>query len=194
MYLISGLGNPHSKFVGTRHNVGFMVADRLVTGTEGKFESICQSLVSKIRRCKRKVLIAKPQTYMNHSGTAIRALMDWHSLEHSELLVIYDDVDIPFGRIRLRERGGSGGHKGMNSIIAALGSKEFSRLRIGIGKSGPKSDLSSFVLDEFDQKERKLLNTILDSVVEIVDSILLHGMGKSMTNYNKLENTNLRLN
>jgi len=194
LYLISGLGNPHNKFTGTRHNVGFMVADRLVTGAEGKFESICQSLVSKTRRCKRTVLIAKPQTYMNHSGTSIRALMDGHSLEHSELLVIYDDVDIPFGRIRLRERGGSGGHKGMNSIIAALGSKEFARLRIGIGKSGSKPDLSSFVLDEFDKKERKLLNTILDFSVEIVDSILLHGMGKSMTNYNKLEATNLQLN
>ncbi len=185
MFLITGLGNPDRRFAGTRHNVGFMVADRLVASARGDFGSVGQALVAIIRRCKRQVLVAKPQTYMNRSGTAVRRLMEWKSLEFSELLVIYDDVDLPFGRIRLRPRGGSGGHNGMKSIIGELGSQEFARLRVGIGREGPETDLSSFVLDVFDEEEREELDRVLDFALKTVGSILIHGIEKSMARFNR---------
>ena len=112
-------------------------------------------------------------------------MLEWKNLDYSELLVIYDDVDLPFGRIRLRARGGSGGHNGMRSIISELGSQEFARLRIGIGREGPGADLSSFVLDVFDEGERERLDRILEFVLRVVDSILVNGIEKSMTLYNR---------
>lgn len=162
-----------------------MVADQLVAAGGGDFGSLHQALVASTRLCKRQVLVAKPQTYMNRSGKAIRQLLEWRSLEYSELLVIYDDVDLPFGRIRLRARGGSGGHNGMRSIIAELGSQEFARLRIGIGRKDPEPDLSSFVLEVFDEDERERLDCILEFVLRAVASILVNGIEKSMTLYNR---------
>ena len=138
-----------------------------------------------IRRCKHRVVVAKPQTYMNRSGTAIRRLLKWQQLELKDLLVVYDDVDLPFGQIRLRTGGGSGGHKGMNSIIAELASQDFARLRIGIGRKTRESDLSSFVLDVFDQEEMESLDGVLDFTLQAVDSILIHGIEKSMARYNQ---------
>ena len=162
-----------------------MVADRLVAAAGGDFGSLHRALVAMIQRCERRVLVAKPQNYMNRSGKVIRQLLEWRRLEYSELLVIYDDVDLPFGRIRLRARGGSGGHNGMRSIIAELGSQDFARLRIGIGRKGPEPDLSSFVLDMFDEDERERLDSILKFVLRAVDSILVDGIEKSMTLYNR---------
>ena len=185
MYLIAGLGNPDRRFEGTRHNIGFMTAERLVAAAGTGFIEQHHSLVSMIRRCKHRVVVAKPQTYMNRSGTAVRRLMNWQQLELKDLLVVYDDVDLPFGRIRLRTGGGSGGHNGMNSIIAELASQDFARLRIGIGRETRESDLSSFVLDVFDQEETKSLDDVLDFTLQAVDSILIHGIEKSMARFNQ---------
>ena len=185
MYLIAGLGNPDKRFLSTRHNIGFMAADRLVAGAGTGFVARHYALISMLRRCKRQVLVAKPQTYMNRSGVAIRRLMQWQQLKLEELLVVYDDVDLPFGQLRLRVGGGSGGHNGMNSIIAELASQEFARLRIGIGREMRESDLSSFVLDVFDDEEMESLDHVLDFTLQAVDSILIHGMEKSMARFNR---------
>ena len=185
MYLIAGLGNPDRRFESTRHNIGFMAADRLAAAAGAGYVAQHHSLVSMIRRCKRRVVVAKPQTYMNRSGAAIRRLMEWKQLELKDLLVVYDDVDLPFGRLRLRVGGGSGGHNGMNSIIAELASQEFARLRIGIGRETRESDLSSFVLDVFDKEEMESLDNVLDFTLQAVDSILVHGIEKSMARFNQ---------
>ena len=185
MYLIAGLGNPDRRFENTRHNIGFMAADRLVGTAGAGFVAQHDSLVSMIRRCKHRVVVAKPQTYMNRSGAAVRKLMKRQQLELEDLLVVYDDVDLPFGRIRLRPGGGSGGHNGMNSIIAELASQEFARLRIGIGRAAREPDLSSFVLDVFDQEEMESLDDVLDFTLQAVDSILIHGIEKSMARFNE---------
>ena len=185
MYLIAGLGNPDRRFENTRHNIGFMAADRLVAAAGAGFVAQHHSLVSMIRRCKHQVVVAKPQTYMNRSGVAVRRLMEWQQLELQDLLIVHDDVDLPFGRLRLRTGGGSGGHNGMNSIIAELASQEFGRMRIGIGKATRESDLSSFVLDVFDKEEMESLDTVLDFTLQAVDSILIHGIEKSMARFNQ---------
>lgn len=185
MHLIAGLGNPDRRFENTRHNVGFMVVDRLAARAGIDFVQKHRALVALIRRCNRRVLLAKPQTYMNRSGTAVRKLMNWQRVEMKDLLVIYDDVALPFGTLRLRPAGGSGGHNGMNSIIEELESREFARLRIGIGRASREPDLSSFVLDEFDEEETQALDQVLDCTLEAVDSILVHGMEKSMARFNQ---------
>ncbi len=185
MYLIAGLGNPDRRFEDTRHNIGFMAADRLVAAAGSGFVGQQDSLVCMIRRCKQRVVVAKPQTYMNRSGTAVGRIMRLHQLELSDLLVVYDDVALPFGRIRLRPEGGSGGHNGMNSIIAELASQEFARLRIGIGRAAREPDLSSFVLDVFDEEEMESLDNVLDLTLQAVDSILIHGTERTMARFNR---------
>ena len=162
-----------------------MAADRLVAAAGAGFVAQHHSLVSMIRRCKHQVVVAKPQLYMNRSGAAVRRLMEWQQLELQDLLVVYDDVDLPFGRLRLRTGGGSGGHNGMNSIIAELASQEFARMRIGIGRATRESDLSSFVLDVFDKEEMEWLDPVLDFTLQAVDSILIHGIEKSMARFNQ---------
>src|SRR5215471_9413566 len=185
MFLIVGLGNPGAEYAGTRHNLGFMLIDKLAataTATVKRNES--QSLVGNALIEDQRVLLAKPQTYMNLSGDAVGSLLARHELANGSLIVISDDLALPFGSIRLRQRGSAGGHNGLRSIISAIGSDEFMRLRIGIQPEHPLSDAKRFVLDEFSRTERELLPEILERAAEALRSVLRDGIAKAMSLHN----------
>ena len=187
MKLIVGLGNPGSEYERTRHNVGFLLIDKLavdVSVTVKRRE--CRSLVgSGVIEGQRSKLV-KPHTFMNLSGEAVACLIAKDELAEVDrsLIVISDDLALPFGTIRLRARGSAGGHNGLKSIIAALGTNEFIRLRIGIQPEHPVSDAKQFVLDEFAAVERRALKEILERGADAVRSVLRDGIAKAMSLYN----------
>ncbi len=161
--LLVGLGNPGQKYQRTRHNVGFMVIDELVRHFRlRKYHERCLSHIYKVKVGGREIVLAKPQTFMNNSGRAVENLLEEFSLEPSQMLVIYDDLDLPLGSMRLRLKGGSGGHRGMESIISAVGTESFPRLRIGIGRPKSKGDVVDYVLSPFGKEEQELLSRVLD--------------------------------
>jgi peptidyl-tRNA hydrolase, PTH1 family len=187
MNLIVGLGNPGTEYEWTRHNVGFMLIDRLAAdaGVIVKRRE-CHSLVGGgVIEGKRSKLV-KPQTFMNLSGEAVRCLDAKSEPDGAgeSLIVISDDLALPFGTIRLRARGSAGGHNGLKSIIAAMGTNEFIRLRIGIQPDHPISDAKKFVLNEFGLAERRQLNEILDRSIEALRLVLRDGIAKAMSQYN----------
>ena len=187
MHLIVGLGNPGSEYEWTRHNVGFLLVDKLAAdaGVTVKRRE-CRSLVgSGVIEGERSKLV-KPQTFMNLSGEAVACLVAKGELDEvgESLIVISDDLALPFGTIRLRARGSAGGHNGLKSIIAALGTNEFIRLRIGIQPEHPVSDAKKFVLDEFAPAERRAVKEILDRSADAVRSVLRDGIVKAMSLYN----------
>jgi PTH1 family peptidyl-tRNA hydrolase len=185
MYLIVGLGNPGAEYERTRHNLGFMLIDRLASETDVSVKrKECQSLLGSGLIEAQRVLLAKPQTYMNLSGEAVGCLISKYELNASAVIVISDDLALPFGLIRLRERGTAGGHNGLKSIIGALGTNEFMRLRIGIQPEHPLSDAKKFVLDEFSKAERELLPEILERAAEALRSVLRDGVAKAMSLHN----------
>ncbi|HID65408.1 MAG TPA: aminoacyl-tRNA hydrolase, partial [Aquificaceae bacterium] len=148
--LLVGLGNPGKEYEKTRHNVGFMVIDELVKSLRAKKPSEeALSLVYKIRIGGKEVFLAKPLTYMNNSGAAVYNLLEEYGLSPEQMIVIYDDLDLPLGTIRLRLKGSSGGHKGVESIIKYIGTQNFPRLRIGIGRPKKKEDVVKYVLSPF---------------------------------------------
>ena len=187
MYLIVGLGNPGNEYEWTRHNVGFLLIDKMAAdaGITVKRRE-CRSLVgSGVIEGQRSKLV-KPQTFMNLSGEAVACLIAKDELDEAgkSLIVISDDLALPFGTIRLRARGSAGGHNGLKSIIATLGTNEFMRLRIGIQPEHPVSDAKKFVLDEFTSVERRALKEILERGAEAVRSVLRDGIAKAMSLYN----------
>jgi PTH1 family peptidyl-tRNA hydrolase len=187
MHLIVGLGNPGSEYQWTRHNVGFLLVDKLAAdaGVVVKRRE-CRSLVgSGVIEGERSKLV-KPQTFMNLSGEAVACLVAKGELDEvgESLIVISDDLALPFGTIRLRARGSAGGHNGLKSIIAALETNEFIRLRIGIQPEHPVSDAKKFVLDEFAPAERRAVKEILDRSADAVRSVLRDGIVKAMSLYN----------
>lgn len=189
--LIVGLGNPEPKYDRTRHNIGFAAVDALSRSWQiplsenrkfqAEFGEGKISLADKIR-------LLKPLTYMNNSGQAIRAVTDWYKLPPESVLVIYDDMDLPLGKIRLRLSGSAGGHNGMKSAIAHLGSQNFPRLRIGIGKPGAttKDDSStvSYVLGRFSAGETQIVAEVLQLVVDAIEAAIAQGVEKAMNRYN----------
>lgn len=154
--MIAGLGNPGAKYADTKHNIGFITIDELAHRhnfelNKTKFEAhYAEEFID-----GEKVLFVKPMTYMNNSGRAIRALMDYFDVSEKELLVIYDDLDLPIGKIRLRKKGGSGGHNGIKSIIDHLGTKEFLRIKVGIGSPYPKQSVVQHVLGRFAKEDHE---------------------------------------
>lgn len=189
--IIVGLGNPGSKYDQTRHNIGFAAIDALAQrwqislSEHRKFQAIVGEGTGPQAR---KVRLVKPQTYMNASGQAIRAVTDWFKLPPESVLVIYDDMDLPLGKLRLRLSGSAGGHNGMKSTIAHLGTQTFPRLRIGIGspKQSPVADKDtiSHVLGRFSQNESELLAQTMQLVVEATEMGLKQGIAKAMSLYN----------
>jgi PTH1 family peptidyl-tRNA hydrolase len=184
MYLIVGLGNPGSEYEWTRHNVGFLLVDKLAAdaGLTVKRRE-CRSLSGSGLIAGQKAKLVKPQTFMNLSGEAVACLTAKDEVGKS-LVVISDDLALPFGTIRLRARGSAGGHNGLKSIIAALGTNEFTRLRIGIQPEHQVSDAKKFVLNEFASTERRALKEILERSAEAVRSVLRDGIAKAMSLYN----------
>ena len=187
MRLIVGLGNPGRKYEKTRHNIGFMVVDRLadiigLTAEEKKFNAF----IGHGRINEEKVILVKPQTYMNLSGDAVQALLGWYKLDASRLLVIYDDLDLPCGRIRLRPGGGTGGHRGMESIIVSIGDDSFPRVRVGIGKpASEKVATVNFVLGQIGGEEGELLLEAVDLAAEAVICLVREGVDQAMNIYNR---------
>jgi PTH1 family peptidyl-tRNA hydrolase len=185
MYLIVGLGNPGSEYAQTRHNLGFMLVDKLAAEAGAMVKrSECRALIGNAVIESQRVLLVKPQTYMNLSGEAVGCLNQKYEIDATSLIVISDDLALPFGSIRLRERGSAGGHNGLKSIIGVLGTNEFVRLRIGIQPDHPLSDSKRFVLDEFSKAERELLPEILERAAEALRSVLRDGVAKAMSLFN----------
>jgi PTH1 family peptidyl-tRNA hydrolase len=185
-YLIVGLGNPGRKYARNRHNVGFMVVDRLAIHLGVKFTRMeFKALVAKETYQGKRLILAKPQTFMNDSGKAAGALLNFYKLAHENLLVVYDDVDLPLGVLRLRPAGGSAGQKGMRSIIERLGVETFPRLRVGIGRPPGRMEAADYVLQDFSKAETEILGQLLDFAVEATLTAITQGIDKAMNQFNR---------
>jgi len=184
--LIIGLGNPGSEYAGNRHNVGFQCLDHLAQAHGLRFtRRESRAYVAEGEIAGRRVLLAKPRTYMNLSGKAVKALLSRYGLTPHDLLVIHDDLDLPLGRIRLRPQGGSGGHRGMRSIIEHLGTQDFPRLRVGIGRPPGSMDPADYVLSDFTPPEQEVMAEVYPQVREAIECLLREGIEVAMTRFNK---------
>ena len=192
--LIVGLGNPGAKYDRTRHNIGFEVIDALAKQYPGVSlveNKRFQGAAGEFRSSGERTVLLKPTTFMNNSGQAVRAVLDWYKLAPESVLVVYDDMDLPTGKLRLRLSGGAGGHNGMKSIISHLGTKEFPRLRVGIGSTdkGVERDQAvvSHVLGRFAPEDRKIVDAVIPMAVDAIDLSLRKGFERSMNVYNGRE-------
>lgn len=187
--LVVGLGNPGLEYAGTRHNIGFAVLDCVAAryGSSFKRKWRFAAEVAEISVGGEKVTLAKPQTYMNRSGAAVAAVLGWLKLASADLLVVVDDADLPLGQVRLREAGGSGGHNGLRSILAALsGDEKFGRLRVGIGRSGPVgADITNHVLGKFAAAERKAADEAVTLAADALECCLKEGLTAAMNRFNR---------
>lgn len=186
MHLIVGLGNPGADYAKTRHNAGFLLVERLAErwkagwNTERKFTA----RMAKTGRGGKKILLCEPQTFMNLSGEAVAAVVKFYQLPLANVLVVVDDADLPLGEIRLRPGGGSGGHHGLESVAQHLGSKEYARLRIGIGRQNEARQITGHVLGKFSPGEGPVLEKVLERVVGQVECWLSAGLQKAMSQFN----------
>jgi peptidyl-tRNA hydrolase, PTH1 family len=183
--IIAGLGNPGERYRGTRHNIGFMVVERLIErlgcdGAEAKFNG----LFNTCRTESSRIGLLRPQTFMNRSGTSVSQTLNWFKVDPLDnLLVAYDDLDLPFGEIRLRRKGSAGGHNGLTSIIEQLGTTEVQRLRIGIGRPS-RGDTVSYVLNRFSKEEEADLGLVIDHAADAALMWLTQGLDETMGRFN----------
>lgn len=187
MKLIVGLGNPGREYEMTRHNLGFMLIDRLFTRSGGRrFRSESNAKVAEVELAGQRVLLAKPETYMNLSGDAVRPLLDRYGEGKPEnLLVASDDVALPFGMIRVRARGSAGGQKGLKSIIERLGTQDFARVRLGVKPDHQLDDLSRWVLSPIRARDREQLEETLERAADAVTVVLSEGVERAMARFNE---------
>jgi PTH1 family peptidyl-tRNA hydrolase len=185
VHLIIGLGNPGRRYEKTRHNMGFLVLDRLAA-TEGipLKDKRSDSIVGRGVMGGGAVLLAKPQTFMNLSGQAVRGLFDYFRIATEDVIVVHDDLDLPFAEIRLKYGGGHGGHKGLISVMQHLGSGDFCRVRMGIGRPQTKEDVERYVLEPFAPEERDRLSMLLETAVGAIGEIVSSGIQTAMGKYN----------
>ena len=189
MRLVAGLGNPGPEYEGTRHNVGFLVVDRLAASEGIAVKRLdCRALTGRGRIGDEVVVLAKPATYMNASGEAVSALLKKLELAAEDLLVVSDDIDLPVGTLRLKPKGSSGGQKGLRSIESALGTREFARLRVGIrGEHYTReNELSDYVLDRFSRSERSAIEDAVDRAADAVRTWVTHGIVTAMNRFNAI--------
>jgi PTH1 family peptidyl-tRNA hydrolase len=183
-FLIVGLGNPGRKYQNNRHNIGFMVVNRLSERSGIPISRIQQkSIIGDGRINGSRVFLVKPQTFMNRSGESIAALSRYFKVPLPKLLVIYDEIDLPLATLRLRERGGSGGHNGMKSIIQQIG-QDFPRLRIGVGRPPGRMEPADYVLRDFGSSEIEIVEGMIESASEAVETFILYGLEVAMTRFN----------
>lgn len=188
MRIIVGLGNPGRRYQGTRHNVGFAVADEVARRIGADFESgRAETLTARQGRGLAAVLVAKPLTMMNLSGESVAGLAGFYKVDPASILVVADDVNLPLGRLRLRARGSAGGHNGLRSIIGCLGTEEFPRLRVGVGRGDPRRDLADHVLARFDGDERDEVERTITRAADAVDTFLAEGIEAAMNQHNRAE-------
>lgn len=187
MFIIAGLGNPDRKYEGTRHNVGFEVIDRIAEKYNIDVDTKKhKALIGKGVILGQKVILAKPQTYMNLSGESIRSLTDYYKIdEEHELLIIYDDINLAPGHLRIREKGSAGGHNGIKNIIACLGTQVFPRIRVGVGEKPSGYDLADYVLGHFSKAEREIMETGYENAAEAAGMIISGKISDAMSEYNR---------
>jgi len=184
MYLIFGLGNPGNRYRLTRHNIGFMVLEKLAAGLEIDLkQKSFNALWGKGKIAGKNVLLAMPQTYMNLSGNAVRELLTFFKADINNLIVVHDDLDLPFGTVRLKTGGGNAGHKGLESIVENLGSSDFMRVRLGIGRPADKARIESYVLERFEPKEEAIVAPVIQSAADAASEIVLSGIQTAMVKY-----------
>ena len=185
MYLIVGLGNPENEYAHTRHNMGFDAINEIakknnINITKTKFKSLYETGIIQ----NQKVILLKPQTYMNASGESIKEVYDFYNIKPEELIVIYDDIDIAKGKIKLRKKGGPGSHNGMKSVIQELGITDFTRIRVGIGQPEFKSDMINYVIGKVPEEEQKILQEGTQKAAEAVEEIIKNGIDIAMNKFN----------
>lgn len=182
--LIVGLGNPGVRYANSRHNIGFMIADRFARAHEFDFaRKRFNAQIAEGSIAGHRILLAKPQTFMNSSGEAVGKLFAFYKIASHDLLVVYDDLDLPLGKMRLRSRGSSGGHHGMESIVARVGTSDFPRLRVGIGRPNPDADIDH-VLGSFDADERTMMDETFARAADAIDVWLADGITAAMNRFN----------
>jgi PTH1 family peptidyl-tRNA hydrolase len=186
LHLIVGLGNPGADYAKTRHNAGFMLVELLATRwrADWNHEKKFQARLAKTERNGKRSVLCEPQTFMNLSGEAVGALVKFYQLPLKQLIVAVDDADLPLGQIRLRPGGSSGGHHGLESIEQHLGSREYARLRLGIGRQGGAREISGHVLGRLSKRELAVMEKVLARAADQVECWLAHGMQKAMNQFN----------
>ena len=183
---MAGLGNPGGDYARTRHNVGFMVLDGVAKrwGVGWTYEKKFNARLARAGRAKRTALLCEPQTYMNSSGEAVGAVAEFYRIPVDRLLIVLDDADLPFGQLRLRPGGSSGGHHGLESIEQHLGTRDYARLRVGIGRQSGEREITSYVLGRFNSTETPLLDKVLTAASDQVECWLESGIQKAMSQFN----------
>lgn len=186
MKIVVGLGNPGREYSATRHNVGFMTVDALAArwGLEDAWRGKFDALVAE-RRGGETILLMKPQTYMNLSGRAVGAAVNWYKLSPEDVIVVYDELDLPPGQIRLRAKGGAGGHRGVLSLLEHLGGDAFIRVRVGIGRPPEYLDAAASVLGKFSPAERAVIEPAISQAADAVEAILQDGIVKAANQFSK---------
>ncbi|GAE87237.1 peptidyl-tRNA hydrolase [Acetivibrio straminisolvens JCM 21531] len=186
LFVIVGLGNPGAKYENTRHNVGFDTVELLSRRHDIKLTKLKhKALIGDGNIGGRKVILAKPQTFMNLSGESVREIVEWYKIPVKNIIIVYDDIDLPVGKLRLRPKGSAGTHNGMKSVIYQIQSDEFPRVRIGVDKPPEGWDLANYVLGRFSGDERKKIEDTIERAADAVEAIVKSGIDSAMNRYNK---------
>ena len=184
-YLLIGLGNPGREYKDTRHNFGFMLIDRIAVRLNARGMKVqSKAIVMNTTHEERKLILAKPQTFMNLSGQSVQGLVHFYKIPLTNVMILSDDLDIPFGTVRIRASGGPGGQRGLSSILEKLGTKDVPRMRLGIGRPPGRMDPSAYVLQNFSRDEMQTLSEVLDHGVEATLAFVTHGLNKAMNEFN----------
>jgi len=184
-FLLIGLGNPGREYANTRHNFGFMLIDRIAVRLNAQGMKVqSKAIVMTANYEERKLILAKPQTFMNLSGHSVQGLVHFYKLLLTNVMILSDDLDIPFGTIRIRASGGPGGQRGLSSILEKLGTKDVPRLRLGIGRPPGRMDPANYVLQNFSKDDMQAISEILDHAADAVLAFVSHGLNKAMNEFN----------
>lgn len=184
-FIIVGLGNPGNEYKLTRHNIGFSVIDALREDYGVNLERLkFNAMLSEVVDDGRRLVLVKPQTYMNSSGDSVRQVCEWYKISLDRLIVVYDDIDIEWGKLRIRPAGSAGSHNGLKSVVSSMNSQSFPRVRVGIGKPPANWDLVNYVLGRFNEDEKKLLGQVIENAKKAIKSILEVGIDSAMNLFN----------
>jgi len=184
-FLLIGLGNPGREYKDTRHNFGFMLIDRIAVRLNARGMKVqSKAIVTTATHEERKLILAKPQTFMNLSGQSVQGLIHFYKIPLTNVMILSDDLDIPFGTIRIRAAGGPGGQRGLSSILERLGTKDVPRLRLGIGRPPGRMEPANYVLQNFSKDEQQTLSEVLDHAAQAVFAFVTHGLNKAMNEFN----------